>query len=212
MSHRTNNEPIGEQTDTGGASSEQEPTDAQYEWNRSALRELLTAAFTDGDLTALCYDHFPQVYDKFGEGMGKSAKVHLLLEHCVSHKEVETLLASVHEHNPAQYERFECGQLPAPATAEPHRESENLRVRDPASRAIKAEVESPPLAEHFHWLLKWGARQAGVQLLEAPRWMVIGHSFEDVIARLQIAVQPGSSVFYGQPEKATHHFWHPTAP
>jgi len=87
-------------------------------WNRAVLRELLTAAFTDGELTALCYDFYPRVYDEFGEGMGKSAKVHRLLAHCISHEQVEALLGLVRERNPAQYERFEDGRLYAPAGGE----------------------------------------------------------------------------------------------
>jgi len=81
------------------------------EWNRSALRELLTAAFTDGELTALCYDFYPRVYDEFGEGMGKSAKIHRLLAHCISHEKVEVLLALVRERNPAQYKHYEEGRV-----------------------------------------------------------------------------------------------------
>ena len=76
------------------------------QWNRSALRDLLTDAFTDPELTVLCYDHFPRVHDEIGEGMGKSTKVQRLLEYCIIHDEVETLLGLVREHNPAQYARF----------------------------------------------------------------------------------------------------------
>ena len=88
----------------------QPATDAKATWNRSALRQLLTAAFTDRELTDLCYDHFPRVYDELGQGMGKSAKVQRLLEHCLRYEEVETLLGLVRERNPAQYARF-SGQL-----------------------------------------------------------------------------------------------------
>ena len=32
---------------------------AKSAWNTEALRELLTAAFSDEELTTLCFDHFP---------------------------------------------------------------------------------------------------------------------------------------------------------
>ena len=50
--------------------------------NTAAIRKLLTAAFTDEDLTAFCFDHFREVYYKFGRGLTHSEKVQLLLEYC----------------------------------------------------------------------------------------------------------------------------------
>jgi hypothetical protein len=83
---------------------------ADRQWNTTALRDLLTAAFSDGELTTLCFDHFSAVYEDFAAGMSKSDKIQRLLSHCVRHEQVETLLIVVREANPVQYRRYE-GQL-----------------------------------------------------------------------------------------------------
>lgn len=75
-------------------------------WNTVAIQALLTAAFSDGELTTLCFDHFHAVYETFGTGMTKGQKIQLLLDHCVRQQELENLLERVKERNPAQYARF----------------------------------------------------------------------------------------------------------
>ena len=70
------------------------------------IRQLLAAAFSDEELTALCFDHFHPVYEAFGEGMTKPRKIQLLLEHCVRQVESDRLLSLVRERNPNQYNRF----------------------------------------------------------------------------------------------------------
>jgi hypothetical protein len=70
------------------------------------VRQLVTDAFSDEELTTLCYDHFPPVYEAFGEGMTKTAKIQLLVEHCVRQVELDRLLALVRQRNPNQYDRF----------------------------------------------------------------------------------------------------------
>lgn len=80
------------------------------DWNTEAIRQLLAVAFSDNELSALCFDHFNSVYQDFGTGMGKRDKIHRLLEYCVNHAQVEVLLAFIRERNPNQYARFE-GQL-----------------------------------------------------------------------------------------------------
>ena len=71
------------------------------------MRDLLTAAFSDGELTTLCFDHFRQVYEDFASGMSKGDKILRLLDHCIRHEQIEALLAAVQRANPTQYERFE---------------------------------------------------------------------------------------------------------
>ena len=78
---------------------------ADRRWNTAALRDLLTAAFSDGELTTLCFDHFSAVYEDFAAGMSKSDKIQRLLDHCIRYEQVETLLAVVREANPVQYRR-----------------------------------------------------------------------------------------------------------
>jgi hypothetical protein len=79
-------------------------------WNRSVVRQLLTDAFSDEELTTLCFDRFHQVYEDFASGMSKSDKVLRLLDYCIRREQVEVLLVAVQQANPAQYRRFE-GQL-----------------------------------------------------------------------------------------------------
>ena len=75
-------------------------------WNRSAIRQLLGDAFNDEELTTLCFDHFPAVYEAFGSGMSKGDKILRLLDYCVRREQVEALLAAVQTANPAQYRRY----------------------------------------------------------------------------------------------------------
>lgn len=79
---------------------------APVNYNTATIRKLLTAAFSDEDLTALCFDHFRDVYHKFGRGLGHTEKVQLLLEYCEQNLAFETLLTLVEAENPTQYERF----------------------------------------------------------------------------------------------------------
>lgn len=76
-------------------------------WDTAAIRDLVSAAFSDGELTTLCFDHFHTVYEEFGTGMAKGQKIQLLLDHCVRHGRLDELVQRVKERNPAQYARFE---------------------------------------------------------------------------------------------------------
>jgi len=57
--------------------------------NTATIRKLLTAAFTDEDLTAFCFDHFREIYHKFGRGLTHSEKVQLLLEYCETNQSLQ---------------------------------------------------------------------------------------------------------------------------
>ncbi len=76
-------------------------------WSTAAIRELLTAAFSDDELTTLCFDHFRPVYQEFSAGMSFGQKIQRLLDYGERYQQVEKLLAIVRERNPAQYARFE---------------------------------------------------------------------------------------------------------
>jgi hypothetical protein len=76
-------------------------------WNTSAIRDLLTAAFSDEELTTLCFDKFPSVYEDLSSGMSKGQKIQRLLGHCRRHQGFDTLVSLVRERNPAQYAQFE---------------------------------------------------------------------------------------------------------
>ncbi len=43
--------------------------------NLAAVRKLVSAAFSDEDLTIFCFDHFPAVHEEFTAGQTKSARV-----------------------------------------------------------------------------------------------------------------------------------------
>ena len=75
-------------------------------WNSAAIRDLLTAAFDDGELTTLCFDYFPAVYEDFSTGMSRGDKIQRLLAYCLRQGQVERLLDQVRQRNPAQYARF----------------------------------------------------------------------------------------------------------
>jgi len=75
-------------------------------WNTAAVRDLLSAAFSDEELVTFSFDCFPAVYEDLGSGMGKGQKVQRLLEHCLRRGQMEELLARVRACNPAQYARF----------------------------------------------------------------------------------------------------------
>ena len=75
-------------------------------WNTAAIRDMLSAAFGDGDLTNLCFDYYRGVYESFSRGMTKGTKIQLLIEHCVRYNKLDDLVALVHSHNTAQYDHF----------------------------------------------------------------------------------------------------------
>ena len=64
---------------TAGAPAATPPTSAAP--TSAELRPRLVR-FDDAELDALCLDHFPAVYDKFGRGQRRDEKINLLLDHC----------------------------------------------------------------------------------------------------------------------------------
>jgi hypothetical protein len=72
----------------------------------ATIRQLLTAAFDDERLTALCFDHFRPVHESFAAGMSKGQKIQRLMDYCVRQDQVGELLEWVEGHNPGQYARF----------------------------------------------------------------------------------------------------------
>jgi hypothetical protein len=71
------------------------------------IRQVLLKSFRDEELTALCFDYFPDVYDTFAAGTTKEHKVQLLIEHCVRRELVPNLLAAIQraqaEQQPARF-------------------------------------------------------------------------------------------------------------
>ncbi len=95
----------------GGTPSSNAPgADVTGEWDVVAIRRLLMAAFGDGELTTLCFDHFRPVYEELASGMSKGDKARRLVDYCLRQGQVARLLAQVKARNPAQYKRF-AGRL-----------------------------------------------------------------------------------------------------
>jgi len=107
------------------------PGEAQrLAWDTATIRQLLTAAFDDEELTTLCFDYFPPVYQDFGSGMSKGQKTQRLLDYCERHDQLETLLGQVKERNPAQYARFAPAlRRESSVAASPSQSSKGERAR-----------------------------------------------------------------------------------
>ncbi len=86
----------------------------------AAIRDLLTDAFSDEELTALCFDHFRSVFEEFSSGMSKRDKIQRLVEHCARQRALDDLLALVRERNPGQFAHFEAQlHVPVGTSADP---------------------------------------------------------------------------------------------
>ena len=99
-------------------------------YDLAAIRELVSAAFSDEELRTFCFDHYRVVYEQFAVGQSKGAWVLALVEHADKHGLLDNLLAQVKRANPHQYEVFEsriCVQLP-PLEACPYRGLEYFDV------------------------------------------------------------------------------------
>jgi hypothetical protein len=76
-------------------------------WNTAAIRELLSTAFSDGELTTLCFDHFHAVYENFSMGMSKGQKILLLLDYCVHQQQLDQLVQMIKQENAVRFAQFE---------------------------------------------------------------------------------------------------------
>jgi len=63
------------------------------------IRKLLNRTFDAVELDIFCMDNFPTVYDRFGAGMRKDAKIQLLMDHCRRHELFGELLSVLEEHD-----------------------------------------------------------------------------------------------------------------
>ena len=95
----------------GGPTADR-PQPGAIAYNIAAVRDLINAAFSDEELSTLCFDRFPAVYNNLSNGMSKGQKIQQMLDYCMRHDQLSALLAEVQERNLAQYRRFE-GRLRA---------------------------------------------------------------------------------------------------
>lgn len=75
-------------------------------YNMGKLRKFLENALTDVDLDSICMDNFEKVYNSFGAGMSKTAKINLLLDHCRRNLKMDRLLEVIEQANPDQFEQY----------------------------------------------------------------------------------------------------------
>ena len=83
----------------------QEPLQTHI-YDTAAIRQLLTDAFDDEELTSLAFDYFRPVYEQFTSGMTKSLKIQLLLDYTFRHSQTEKLLEIIRQLRPYRYESF----------------------------------------------------------------------------------------------------------
>ncbi len=109
------------------------------QYNTAAIRELLSAAFSDEDISTLTFDYFPSVYESFSSGMSKGAKIQTLIDYCQRHELVPRLLETVRKSNPAQYNRYrtrlETGERAVSQATSSSQEQESLRRQLAEARA-----------------------------------------------------------------------------
>ena len=76
-------------------------------YNVSGIRKLIRAALNAEELTTLCYDHFPPVYQEFSGGLTFDRKITLLLDHCQHHDRLSHLLEYLRAANREKFEQYE---------------------------------------------------------------------------------------------------------
>ncbi|MBE7553029.1 MAG: hypothetical protein HS126_18305 [Anaerolineales bacterium] len=78
---------------------------SQPAYNLRNIRKLLTTAFTDQELSQLCYEtpEFRPVYEQFTAGMSKDQMIQRLIEYCERKVLMGQLLTIVEEETPEQY-------------------------------------------------------------------------------------------------------------
>ena len=75
-------------------------------YNTAALRDLIGAALTEDEFTALAFDYFRPVYNQFAAGQTLGQRVQLLLEHAARSGQMARLAALIQEINPARYREY----------------------------------------------------------------------------------------------------------
>ena len=78
----------------------------QSEYDLQVARELLSAAFSDEEVTTLAFDRFRAVYEEIGGGMSKGDKIRRVVDWCERNLQMDVLLAEVKRRNPNQYARY----------------------------------------------------------------------------------------------------------
>ena len=75
-------------------------------YNLTSIRQLVTAAFSDDELKAFCFDRFPAVYQDLTVGQTQGQRVLLLVDFAARQGQLDTLLNAVQKANPYHFDRF----------------------------------------------------------------------------------------------------------
>ena len=75
-------------------------------YNFAKIRELLTAAFSSGEINTLAFDLFRPLYDDFSGGMSKGDRIEQIVMEAERNGRIPQLLNYVQEKNAYQYGRF----------------------------------------------------------------------------------------------------------
>lgn len=91
--------------------------------HRKSLRELLVKSFSFEELQDLCFDYFPDVYDKIQEeSFGKNVAVRQLINYCERRGFLKHLITLIEHHNAYQYSLYEAElfqpNIPSPSSTE----------------------------------------------------------------------------------------------
>jgi tetratricopeptide (TPR) repeat protein len=71
----------------------------------AAIRQYLTAAYSDEEITAFCTDHFRPAADGFTAGMTKGQKIQLFLDRCQHHEAIAAVIRALEQDRPAQFKQ-----------------------------------------------------------------------------------------------------------
>ncbi len=107
------------------------------EYNLHAIRELLSEAFSSGEVSTLAFDLFHEVYQEFTAGMTRSQKIKMVIEEASKKGRMPELLAYVQRQNAYQYGRFE-GQFKT-SSVSPKVSTESKKPTKVSSRRLKRE-------------------------------------------------------------------------
>ncbi len=96
-------------------------------YDAPALRKLIATSFNDKNLTSICYEFFPGIYNQqFTFKTTYQEKVQLLIEYCEKNNLFDQLIAIIETINPKNYAEFE----PLLKVARPRRDTEPSQTWD----------------------------------------------------------------------------------
>ncbi|MCB9418981.1 MAG: TIR domain-containing protein [Ardenticatenaceae bacterium] len=143
----------------------------------ATTRQFLQKRFNDPELNTLCADYFPDVYEDFTEGMSKSRKIQLLIDHCQNQRRWIDLQASLKRERPKPYDE-------ALGTSEPSAYQPYVLVqRNQRKIFISHAISHAPRDVEFAHRLKDDLRARGWDTWIAPNDIPPGVKWQEAIDR-----------------------------